>query len=72
LNGGEDYELLFSVSPGYEDMVTEAVESVTGTPVTAIGTICPPEEGMKVLWPDGHEEILVPKSWDHLKGDMPS
>ena len=66
LNGGEDYELLFSVSPGCEDIVIEAVESATGTPVTAIGTICPPEEGMKVLWPDGREEILLPKSWDHL------
>ena len=67
LNGGEDYELLFSVSPGYADMVVEAVQSATGTPVTAIGTICPPEAGMKVLWPDGREEALVPKSWDHLR-----
>lgn len=72
LNGGEDYELLFSVSAGCEDMVFEAVESTTGTPVTAIGTICPPEEGMKLLRLDGHEELLVPKSWDHLKGDTPS
>lgn len=67
LNGGEDYELLFSVSPGHEDMVSEAVQSATGKPVTAIGTICPPEEGMRLLWPDGREEVLVPKSWDHLR-----
>ena len=67
LHGGEDYELLFSVSHGREDMVIEAVQSATGTPVTAIGTICPPEEGMKLLWPDGREEVLVPKSWDHLR-----
>ena len=67
LHGGEDYELLFSVSPGHEDMVIEAVRAATGTPVTAIGTIIPAEEGMKLLWPDGHEEVLVPKSWDHLR-----
>ena len=67
LHGGEDYELLFSVSRGHEDMVIEAVQAVTGTPVTAIGTICPREEGMKLLWPDGREEVLAPKSWDHLR-----
>ncbi|HZU69354.1 MAG TPA: thiamine-phosphate kinase [Ktedonobacteraceae bacterium] len=67
LNGGEDYELLFSVSPGHEETVVKAVQSATGTPVTAIGTICPPEEGMKLVWPGGREETLVPKSWDHLR-----
>lgn len=67
LNGGEDYELLFSVSPGHEDAVLNAVQSATGTAVTAIGTICPPEEGLKLIWPDGHAEVLVPKSWDHLR-----
>jgi thiamine-monophosphate kinase len=72
LHGGEDYELLFSVSRGHENMVIEAVQSATGTPVTAIGTICAPDEGMKLLWPDGHEEALVPKSWDHLRDNKPS
>ncbi|HJT56339.1 MAG TPA: thiamine-phosphate kinase [Ktedonobacteraceae bacterium] len=67
LNGGEDYELLFSVSPGHEDAVMNAVQTATGTRVTGIGTICPPEEGMKLTWPDGRMEVLVPKSWDHLR-----
>ena len=67
LHGGEDYELLFSVSPGKEGRVIEAVQSATGTPVTAIGTLCPPEEGMKLVWPGGREEVLVPRSWDHLR-----
>ena len=67
LHGGEDYELLFSVSPGKEISVVEAVQSATGTPVTAIGTLRPPAEGMKLVWPGGHEEVLVPRSWDHLR-----
>lgn len=67
LNGGEDYELLFSVSPGHEGTVMSAVQAATGTAVTAIGTICPPEEGMRLVWPDGRAEVLVPKSWDHLR-----
>lgn len=67
LHGGEDYELLFSVSPGHESEVAHAVLAATGTPVTPIGTIIPPGEGMKLAWPDGHEELLVPRSWDHLR-----
>ncbi len=67
LHGGEDYELLFTVSPGNEHMVIDAVYSATGTLVTAIGSILPRDEGMKLLYPDGREEQLAIASWDHLK-----
>ena len=67
LHGGEDYELLFSVFPGNEHTVIEAVYSATGTPVTVIGSILPINEGMKLLYPDGREEPLIVASWDHLK-----
>ncbi len=67
LHGGEDYELLFTVSPGNERAVIDAVQLATGTPVTAIGTICAFDEGMKLVHPDGHEEVLEVQSWDHLK-----
>ena len=67
LHGGEDYELLFTVSPGNERVVIDAVQSATGTPVTAIGKICAPDEGMKVVYPDGCESVLEVLSWDHLR-----
>lgn len=67
LHGGEDYELLFTVSPGNECMVIAAVQSATGTPVTVIGSILPPNEGLRLLYPDGREEQLLVASWDHLK-----
>jgi thiamine-monophosphate kinase len=67
LHGGEDYELLFTVSPGNECKVIEAVQSVTGTLVTVIGSILPSNEGMRLLYPDGREEQLMVASWDHLK-----
>ncbi len=67
LHGGEDYELLFSVSPGKEDFVFEALQSATGTSITPIGKLCPAEEGIKLVWPGGQEEALVPGSWDHLR-----
>ncbi len=67
LHGGEDYELLFTVSPGNERMVIEAIESATGTPVSVIGSILSPDEGMKICYPDGREDQLTVESWDHLK-----
>jgi thiamine-monophosphate kinase len=67
LHGGEDYELLFTVSPGHEQGVIEAVHTATGISVTSIGTMLPPDEGMKVVYPDGHEDVLVIQSWNHLK-----
>ena len=67
LHGGEDYELLFTVSPGHEQEVSEAVHTATGISVTRIGTMQPTDAGMKVVYPDGHEDILEVQSWNHLK-----
>src|SRR5581483_5935477 len=67
MHGGEDYELLFTISPGQEHRVIAAVQAATGMPVTVIGTILPPDEGMQQLYPDGHSEPLSVESWDHLK-----
>ncbi len=66
LHGGEDYELLFTVAPGHEQSVREAIQSTTGTPITAIGTILPSEQGMKLLHADGREEPISVQSWNHL------
>lgn len=65
LHGGEDYELLFTVSPRNENAVIEAIQAATDTPMTAIGCIC--QEDMKLVYPDGHEEVLQQQSWDHLR-----
>jgi thiamine-monophosphate kinase len=67
LHGGEDYELLFTISPDNEHRVINAVREATGTQVTAIGTILPQEDGMHQVFADGHDEQLIARSWDHLK-----
>ncbi|MBV9691459.1 MAG: thiamine-phosphate kinase [Ktedonobacteraceae bacterium] len=68
LHGGEDYGLLFTVVAGKEQEVIKAVRVVSDTPVTAIGKVCSPDEGMQLLYPNGHGEKFIPDSWDHLKG----
>lgn len=69
LHGGEDYELLFTVSPNHVEAVTQAVQSTTGTPVTAIGAITDPQDGMQLVYADGHVETLQVRSWNHLAAD---
>jgi thiamine-monophosphate kinase len=67
LHGGEDYELLFTVSPAMVQRVIEAVQTATTIPVTVIGTIRDASEGMALVQPGGQIEPLLVKSWDHLR-----
>lgn len=66
LHGGEDYELLFTVSPEHVQQVQDMVYSETGTQVTVIGTIQPAADGMKLVGSDGKITSLIAHSWDHL------
>lgn len=66
LHGGEDYELLFSVSPAYVEQVRESVYTETGVPVAVIGMITSPGEGLKLAHSSQHVEELRRQSWDHL------
>ena len=66
LHGGDAYELLFTVAPGHEATVLQALQAEPQLPVTRIGSIIPASEGMLIHWPDGREEPLIPRSWDHF------
>ncbi len=66
LQGGEDYELLFTASEKPE--TREAVDRIKkeSLNVTAIGKVTEPEKGM-VLAADGHEDTLSVKAFEHFK-----
>jgi thiamine-monophosphate kinase len=67
LHGGEDYELLFTVAPGYEQQVRAAVLAETGIDVACIGGILPASEEIGLVLPGGQRERLRSQSWDHIK-----
>lgn len=67
LHSGEDYELLCVVAPEHVETVAQAVFEQTGTPLTVIGRLLPPEEGLHLVYPDGRVEPLAIQSWDHLQ-----
>lgn len=69
LNGGEDYELLFSVPPR---KVIQIARKFKNVPLHCIGEICRSKEIILVL-PDGKQTPLCPAGYDHFaKGNSTS
>lgn len=65
LTGGEDYELLFTVSPRKRTRLERtAIEQ--GFSLTCIGTIHPLRFGMQTLSPHGQRHRLINTSYEHF------
>lgn len=61
LNGGEDYELLFTVS-------LEDFEKLKNHPdITSIGYVTPEKEGVKMVFRSGNLRDLEAQGWQHFK-----
>lgn len=60
LNGGEDYELLFTIKPSD----VEKLEGIHG--ISVIGRITPAAEGTKLYTTGGQTHRLVAQGWQHL------
>jgi thiamine-monophosphate kinase len=65
LNGGDDYELLFTVAPNRTDRIPSAYH---GLKLTAIGEISR-ASGIKLLHPDGKTSPLKTAGWDPFRDD---
>jgi len=67
LNGGEDYQLLFTVPSGKEGEVIGAFYGAGQGAVTAVGRITAPGDGVKLV---GFEEEMnhLAKGFDHFSG----
>jgi thiamine-monophosphate kinase len=63
LHGGEDYELLFTVSPHKAPLVPRTFQ---GTPLHRIGEITKSED-VRLIGPDGTERKLEPGGYDHFR-----
>jgi thiamine-monophosphate kinase len=64
LQGGEDYELLFTASPGSEERILSVTEEVSGRPAVKIGTIIS-GEGVWLETEKGREP-LAPGGFVHF------
>jgi thiamine-monophosphate kinase len=66
LEGGDDYGLCFTAAPDNAAQLQALVEQETGTTVTAIGKMLPPEAGKRLVLPDGRDVPLDIQAWQHF------
>jgi thiamine-monophosphate kinase len=67
LQGGEDYELLFTAPAQRADKLAELVQRQTGTAVTVIGEMVPAAEGITLSQADGTPVSLDKGGWNHFR-----
>lgn len=68
LDSGEDYELLFTVSPENLSELKRQIKR-SKIKVTIIGRIKPERFGIRIVRNCGEVEQLVDNSWDHLRNE---
>ncbi|MCU1320794.1 MAG: thiamine-phosphate kinase [Acidobacteriaceae bacterium] len=61
LNGGEDYELLFSAPPD-----VRMPKALAGVPITRIGKLVRKSQGITLRRTDGRSEPLTSGGWEHF------
>jgi thiamine-monophosphate kinase len=64
LQGGEDYELLFTTSPADKDSIVSLTSDTLGAPAVRIGTI-DQEEGIRLETEEGRR-LLEPGGYTHF------
>jgi thiamine-monophosphate kinase len=66
LNGGEDYELCFTVPIKYANYIFHEFKKKLKTKVTIIGEIIPKKQGRWLIDDKGEKFPLKAKGWDHF------
>jgi thiamine-monophosphate kinase len=66
LHGGEDYELLITAPIGRAERLAQRITAETGTPVTIIGDVLPPDQPNQLVLPDGRTVSFGATGWDHF------
>ena len=61
LSGGEDYELLFTISQSDYDKL------VLNEQISLVGYMTEPEEGAHIITKGGSKHVITAQGWNHLK-----
>jgi thiamine-monophosphate kinase len=71
LQGGEDYELLFTAPKEAAAGLADLIRRETGSAVSVIGEIVEASRGGELELPDGRVVPLEAAGWDHMKAGKP-
>ena len=67
LNGGEDYELLFTSKPSADENEINRIARSLKLPISRIGVIKEASYGCLIIDLDGKREHLDGRGWDHFQ-----
>lgn len=70
LYGGEDFELLFTLSPRHVGEIFDIIESETGTKVSVIGAIVEGDHGILLIDEHGKQQDLPFRGYNHFSKGM--
>ena len=65
-SGGEDYELLITVSPKSATDLVNLIQSATGASASIIGEITDASDGRYLQLSSGDRQIITPNGWQHF------
>ena len=63
----DDYQLIIACVEKDVDLIRAAIALTYSGPVTEVGQVTAPEEGIRLLLPDGSKVSLSAKGWDHFR-----
>ncbi len=67
LGDSDDYQLIITCDAGDVDRIRSAIASTYSGPVTEVGQVAELDKGIRLLLPDGSEQSLSAKGWDHFR-----
>jgi thiamine-monophosphate kinase len=67
LRDSDDYQLIITCATADVHLIRSAVALTYSGPVTSVGQVTAPNQGIRLLLPDGSEQALSAKGWDHFR-----
>jgi thiamine-monophosphate kinase len=67
LGDSDDYQLIITCGEGDVARIRSAIALTYDGPVTEVGRVTAPDRGIRLVLPDGSEETLRAKGWDHFR-----
>jgi len=67
LGDSDDYQLIITCGAKEVESIRSAMALTYDGPVTEVGQVTAPDKGIRLLLPDGSEQTLSAKGWDHFR-----
>jgi thiamine-monophosphate kinase len=67
LGDSDDYQLIITCGAKDMERIRSAIALTYSGPLTEVGQVTAPDEGIRLLLSDGSEQTLSAKGWDHFR-----